>query len=99
MFNVTNVSDLKIEIIAAVSQPMDTSFLKDLRDRIAENAAQTDEAASSPWKGADVEIYSGVSFADLMKEQNYPTITFEEFTAPLTSEDWEVSLDTLLKIY
>ncbi|MEM1358225.1 MAG: hypothetical protein AAGF89_08510 [Bacteroidota bacterium] len=89
------INDLKIDIITAVNQLSDISVLKEIKRSISSNAFGKSNS-TSVWKNADVEIREGVSFDQLLKEQGYKKITFSEFTSNSLSNDWEVSLDTLL---
>ena len=63
------INDLKLDIIAAVSQLTNVSLLKELKSNIDSYDTVADEA--TVWKDADVELRSGVSFEQIMQEQNY----------------------------
>lgn len=89
------INDLKIDIITVINQLSDISMLTKIRQQI-QQAVDNQTTATSIWKGADVEIRNGVSFEQLMQEQNYTKISFEEFVAPEIDEAWEVSIDELL---
>lgn len=91
------INDLRIDIIAAVSQLTDVAILEKIREDISASTADGVQG-SDIWKGAESHIRTGVSFDQLMKEQQYRPISYREFTEDPLSEQWEVSLDTLLSI-
>ena len=90
------INDLRMDIIAAVSQSTDVEVLEKIRAEL--DPRDNDGDNTSPWKGANTELRTGVSFADLMREQRYAPVTFEEFTNDPLEDDWEVSLDDLLAL-
>lgn len=89
------INDLKIDIITAVNRLSDISVLKEIKRKISTSTIEKSDN-TSVWKNADTEIREGVSFDQLVQEQNYKKITFSEFTNNSLTDDWEVSLDTLL---
>ncbi len=91
------INDLKIDIINVVSQVTDISILSKIRNRIKQEVEEKSNAESSHLKGADTKIRKGISFEELMNEQNYKKISFHDFTDLGTDEHWDVSLDDMLK--
>ena len=90
------INDLRMDIITTVSQLTDVEALKKIQADINITRKPTDEM--EVWKGADMELRSGVSFDELVREQQYRPVTFVEFTHDPLMEDWPVSLDELLAI-
>lgn len=91
------INDLKIDIINVVSQVTDISILSKIRNRIKQEVEKQSTAEYSYPKDAETEIRKGITFEDLMKEQNYQKISFDDFTDCGTDDHWEVSLDDMLK--
>lgn len=91
------INDLRIDIIAAVSQLTDVDTLEKIRAEITESQ-EKDNSDAQRWKGAETELRSGVSFSDLMREQRYRPVSFHEFTDDPLQDRWKVSLDDLLAL-
>lgn len=90
------INDLKIDIIASISELSDISLLKEIKKTISSSSLLNKKNSDAIWKGAELEIRQGVSFDQLMEEQEYKKISFAEFTEETLDEEWEVSLDLLL---
>jgi hypothetical protein len=91
------INDLRIDIIAAVSQLTDVSTLEKIRAEITDSQENA-TSEKSPWRGAETELRTGVSFDDLMQEQRYRPVSYREFTDDPLKEKWKVSLDDLLAL-
>lgn len=88
-----SLDDIRRDIIDAVKELTDVALL----EKIKRSVHQTDSRnLQSVWQGAEVNIRQGVSFEDIMVEQNYQRVSFDEFTQLGCQDDWEVSLDVLL---
>lgn len=92
-----SINDLKVDIIATVSQLTDIAALKEIRNNIEQRAASS-TVNRSVWKGAETDLRVGVTFDQIMNEQNYKRSSYEAFIADPLNEAWEVSLENLLKI-
>ena len=88
-----SLNDLKIDIIATVSGLSDTSLLEKIRGILSKENSRLGDHAQN-WDIPTTEIRKGVSFPQLMEEQRYQPITYEEFSS--SDEEWTVSLDELL---
>lgn len=88
-------NDIKIDIISMISDLTDVEKLKSIRSSIIKSIVESTEEVDI-WKGASTEIEKGVSFEDLVKQQNYKPISFSEFTSIIDQGEWETPLDELL---
>ena len=91
------INDLRIDIIAAVSQLTDVDTLEKIRAEITESK-ENGKSGEREWKGAETKLLTGVSFSDLMREQRYRPVSYSEFTDDPLKDGWKVSLDDLLAL-
>ena len=86
-------NDLKINIIDLVTKMNDWEKLHLIYKNI--EAVNTPKRKLSLEDGV-VQIRKNVSFEDLVKEQNYQPITYQEFRIKADKIDWGYTLDELL---
>lgn len=96
-----NANDIKMDIINLISRINDLNKLK----LIYKNVEQVDQIPSesdSTGEGPDfrngvVEIREGVTFEQILREQDYQPISYKEFRALADQIEWEHSLEELLE--
>ncbi|MEM9886221.1 MAG: hypothetical protein AAF849_10035 [Bacteroidota bacterium] len=74
----------------------DIGKLERIRKKVQSSVSLSKEIQTDPWKGASTEIRQGLTFEDLMKEQQYQPISFEEFQSMVSEGEWTTSLEELL---
>jgi hypothetical protein len=89
-----NTNDIKMDIINIISKIDDVDRL----ERIYKNIERDDfESTPKPnIQDAIVEITEGLTYKQILEEQNYKPITYNEFRALADQIEWEHSLEELL---
>jgi hypothetical protein len=89
-----NKNDIKMDIINIISKIDDVDRL----ERIYKNIERDDfESTPKPnIQDAIVEITEGLTYQQILEEQNYKPITYNEFRALADQIEWEHSLEELL---
>ena len=90
----TNTNDIKMGIINIISKIDDVDRL----ERIYKSIKRDDfEHTPKPnIQDATVEITEGLTYKQILEEQNYEPITYNEFRELADQIEWEHSLDELL---
>ena len=91
-----SANDVKIDLFNMINSISDIQTLIRMKVTLESEMRPNDEI--SIWKGTDTEIRKNVTFEDLMSEQNYAPISFNEFQEIVQRGKWETSLDELLEI-
>ena len=89
-----NTNDIKMDIINIISKIDDADRL----ERIYKNI-ELDDFGSSPKpniQDAIVEITEGLTYKQILEEQNYKPITYNDFRELADQIEWEHSLEELL---
>lgn len=96
-----NTNDIKMDIINLVSKINDLKKLKliyknlEQVDRMASDTNGSDEPLN--FRDGVVEIREGVSYEQILREQNYQPIDYKEFRALAEQIEWQHSLEELLE--
>jgi hypothetical protein len=72
-----NSNDIKMDIISLITQIDDLNFLSNLRKEIVTRTAENE--SKQDFQTAVVEITEGISFEQILVNQNYKPISFDEF--------------------
>ncbi len=95
-----STNDIKLNIINLISQINDLDKLKQIYKKITQVnksfPTENKESQSPNFKDAVVEIRKGVTFQEILEEQNYKPISYARFRKKADSIKWEHSLDDLL---
>ena len=95
-------NDIKINIINIVSSIDDVNKLEEIYQGIEEVASKSDQEISLSEKpklsDAIVKIREGVTYQQILTEQNYKPMSYEEFRELADQIEWEHSLDELLAV-
>lgn len=95
-------NDIKINIINIVSSIDDVNKLEEIYQGIEEVASKSDQEINLSEKpklsDAIVEIREGVTYQQILAEQNYKPMSYEEFRELADQIEWEHSLDELLAV-
>jgi hypothetical protein len=89
-----NTNDIKMDIINIISKIDDADRL----ERIYKNI-ERDDFGSTPKpniQDAIVEITEGLTYKQILEEQNYKPITYNDFRELADQIEWEHSLEELL---
>lgn len=93
-------NDIKIEIINLITKINDIDKLKIIYrgiEKIDNRIVEPEEGDQKPdFKDAIVEIREGVTFNEILTEQNYQPSTYKDFRRTADQIEWEHSLDELL---
>ena len=96
-----SVNDIQRNIIDLITRINDLKKLK----LIYKNAEEVDKSSAEPTlsekqlniEEATVEIRKGIPYKQVLREQNYQTISYREFRALADQVEWEHSLSELLE--
>lgn len=88
-----NTNDIKMNIINIISQIEDADRLEEIYESIEKDGLPS----SKPnLQDATIELKEGLTYSDILKEQNYKPITYVEFRKIADEIEWEHSLEELL---
>jgi len=90
-----SISELKLDIISAISRLSDRATLTDIKQRVDQQAS-AQKQVPNPWGGTAVDIRQDVTFVDILREQGNLKPTFAAFTEDPLNGEWKVSLEELL---
>ncbi len=95
MEGASNTNDLKMDIISLVTKIDDVDKLK----IIYKKAEQLNQKAKSnkAFEDSSVEVDENISFQELLDEQDYKQISYEQFRKLADRIEWEHSLEELLE--
>ena len=88
-----NPNDLKMDIINIISQINDPDKLVRIYEKISNVSKER-----SNIKEAIVELTEGLTYDEVLKEQNYKHSNYKEFRESADKIQWKHSLDELLKV-
>lgn len=96
-----SANDIKMSIINLITRINDLNKLK----LIYKSVEEVDESSIEPeisdqrldFRDAAVEIREGVSYKEILREQDYQPISYQEFRALADQIKWEHSLEELLE--
>ena len=89
-----NKNDIKMSIINIISRIDDVDKLERIRNELENNENESDKQPN--FRDAIVEVTEGVTYRQILDEQNYKPITYGEFRALADQIEWEHSLEELL---
>jgi len=97
-----NTNDIKMNIINLILKINDLNQLK----LIYKNLEEVDEALARPavsdtridFGDAAVEIREGVKYEQILREQQYEPVSYQDFRALADGMEWEHSLEELLEV-
>lgn len=96
-----NSNDLKMSIINLITKIDNIEKLKLLKKSAEQLSESLDVSLLDnnrpDFKRSTVEIDEGVSFQELLDEQNYKPISYQEFRELADQIEWEHSLEELLE--
>lgn len=99
--NTLNSNDLKMSIINLITKIDNIEKLKLLKKSAEQLSESLDVSLLDnnrpDFKRSTVEIDEGVSFQELLDEQNYKPISYQEFRELADQIEWEHSLEELLE--
>lgn len=96
-----STNDLKMNIINLISRINDLNKLKliyrkvEQVDKSLEEINNTDRKLD--FKNAVVHIREGVTYQQILQEQNYKQISYQEFRKVADQVEWDHSLEELLE--
>lgn len=97
-----NANDIKMDIINLVSRINDLNKLKLIYEKVEQVEKLSSEMSSldkqPDFREAEVEIREGISYEQILREQDYHPISYEEFRALADQIEWEHSLEELLQV-
>ena len=96
----STVGKLRLDIIERLFKIEDVEILKSIRHQLqAKREKRSDQAqATAPdFLEAVTPIRKEVSLDQILKEQNYKPISYEEFRKKADEIEWEASLEELLE--
>lgn len=95
-------NDIKINIINIISNINDVNKLEKIYQGIEEVTSKPNQKNNLLKKpkleDAIVEIREGVTYQQILAEQNYKPMSYEEFRELADQIEWEHSLDELLAV-
>lgn len=96
-----STNDLKINIINLITKIDDVNKLQNIYKNVEQQVSRpilnnTMAKKKLDFRDAIVEITEGVSYQQILEEQNYKPITYQEFRALADEIEWEHTLDELL---
>lgn len=93
-------NDIKINIINLTTQINDLNKLKQIYKKITQvnkpSSTENKENRCPNFRDAVVEIRNGVTYQEILAEQNYKPVSYASFRKKAGSIKWEHSLDELL---
>lgn len=89
-----NTNDIKMNIINIITRIDDADELERIYHSLEKEIA--DARKQPDIKDAIIEIREGVSFKEILAEQNYKPISYDEFRELADKIEWEHSLEELL---
>lgn len=89
-----NTNDIKMNIINIITRIEDIDKLERIYHALEKAVAS--ENKKPDIKGAIVEIREGVSYKEILAEQNYKPISYEDFRELADKIEWDHSLEELL---
>jgi len=89
-----NAKKIKSDILKILSKVDDVNLLKSVRNQLINSDKEGDDLA---FLKAVKPIRKGVSLEQMMKEQNYKPITYQEFRAKADNLEWNETLEELLE--
>lgn len=89
-----NTNDIKMSIINIISKIDDVDELERIHKELEKGEYTSRNKPNI--QDAIVEIKEGVSFKQILEEQNYKPISYEEFRNMADEIEWEHSLEELL---
>lgn len=96
-----SANDIKMNIIDLITRINDLNKLKLIYQNVEEvDKSSVDSALSEKrldFRDAAVEIREGVSYEQILHEQDYQPISYQEFRALADQIEWEHSLKELLE--
>lgn len=96
-----NANDIKMSIINLITRINDLNKLKLIYQNVEEVDKSSVESAVSEkrldFRDAAVEIREGVSYEQILHEQDYQPISYQEFRVLADQIEWEHSLEELLE--
>lgn len=87
---------LKFDIFNILFNTNDLNILKDIHHRLSKEKKLSQPVEDLPFAEAITTVREDVSLEQMMKEQNYKPITYEEFRKKADEIEWEESLEELL---
>ncbi|MFT6963378.1 MAG: hypothetical protein ACJAWV_003115 [Flammeovirgaceae bacterium] len=88
-----------MDIISLITQIDDLNFLSNLRKEIVTRTIENGiNEEKQDFQTAVVEITEGVSFEQILANQNYEPISFEEFQYEAEKNAWNHSLEEILNV-
>ncbi len=91
-----NTNDIKMDIINIISKIDDADKLKRIYKNIEQDNVESDLKPNI--QDSFVKITEGLSFKQILEEQNYEPITYEEFRVIADQIKWDHSLEELLEV-
>lgn len=96
-----SANDIKMNIINLITRINDLNKLKLIYKSVEEMDKSSVEPEVSDkrldFRDAAVEIREGVSYEDILREQDYQPVSYQEFRALADQIEWEHSLEELLE--
>jgi|GEM_PF-613985 len=96
-----SANDLKMNIINLITRINDLNKLKLIHKNVEELDESSVELDVSDkrldFREATVEIREGISYEQILREQDYQPISYQEFRALADQIEWEHSLGELLE--
>ena len=89
-----NANDLKINIINLITKINDVDKLKMIYNNLEGDDQSNKNITLSE---ATIELREGVSFQQILDEQNYESISYQEFRKIADEIEWDHSLEELLE--
>jgi len=89
-----NTNDIKMNIINIITSIDDAEELERIYHSLEKKIA--DGSKKHNIKDAIIEIREGVSYKEILAEQNYQPISYNEFRELADKIEWEHSLEELL---
>ncbi|MEZ4847587.1 MAG: hypothetical protein R3B93_02920 [Bacteroidia bacterium] len=87
--------ELRLDIIELLFKIDDIKILNLIRSQLEKKNKERREELPSFMEAA-TSLREDVSLEEIMKEQNYKTVSYEEYRQKVKSIQWEESLDELL---
>ncbi len=94
LIKMVNANDLKINIINLITKINDVDKLKMIYNNLEEVNQSTKGITLND---TTIELREGVSFQQILDEQNYRPISYEEFRKIADDIEWDHSLEELLE--
>lgn len=95
-----STNDIKINIINLITQINDVDKLKQIYKKITQvnkpTITESKESNNPNFRDAVVEIREGISYQEILEEQNYKPVSYSSFRKKADNIKWEHSLDELL---